>query len=394
MEKSAITGLIRFEIDSDAAPGERPESDARPPLSLAVGPQVSQTVQSVEDAGPPRPRSPLPISIRPARLSDLVALRGVRARVQLNQPDELLLPRGASWAVMSSSWPWSKPRPHVFVATSGDRLVGTAQFETVLPDQRWVLTGIGAATGVYDPAPIWEELVARAVVAAGLNGVKRLFARVDERSDVNEVLRAVGFVAYATETVLVARDLTSRRGSASLRRQEASDTWAIHQLYNAAVPRQVQYAEAYTSHRWDLDPKRRRDRIPVVSGWLIEEGHYVLGYARVATRGGSHVLELVCHPERQDVLGDLVDGALARLAAQGGRRVYCAVRGYQTEAATALEQAGFSAVMEQHLYLKYTTANVRLPVFEALPLHVEVREKLPKRVPSFLHGQPRDESAT
>ena len=97
---------------------------------------------------------------------------------------------------------------------------------------------------------------------------------------------------------------------------------------------------------------------------------------------------------RYDLLNDLIDGVLGRLGANGARRVMCAVRGYQQEAVTALERAGFAPVMVQTLYLKYTTANVRLPVFEAVPLHVDVREKLPKRVPTFLHGQPSDESAT
>jgi hypothetical protein len=163
-------------------------------------------------------------------------------------------------------------------------------------------------------------------------------------------------------------------------------------LYNAAVPRQVQYAEAYTSHRWDLDPKRRRERVAGVTGWLIAEGHHVVGYARIASARRCDVLELVLHPDRLDVLDDLIQGAIAR--AGGGRRVYCTVRAYQTEAIAALERAGFRVVMEQDVYLKYTTANVRLPVFESVPLHVEVRDKLPKRVPTFLHGQPQDETAT
>jgi flagellar biosynthetic protein FliQ len=45
------------------------------------------------------------------------------------------------------------------------------------------------------------------------------------------------------------------------------------------------------------------------------------------------------------------------------------------------------------LLVKYTTATVRLPAFETVPFHVDVRDKLPQRVPSFLHGRPRDGSA-
>ena len=391
MEKSAISGDTRFEIDADPALTERPAADARPASPI---PDVDEVERPGTEANPPRGGAPLALVVRPVRLLDVKGVGGLRSQVRLNQPEALLGPHGLTRDALTAVTPWPRPRPHVLVAEAGGRLVGLVEFEAILPDQRWVLTGLAAANGVYDAVPVWEELVSRGVVAAGLRGVKRLFARVDERSEINEVLRAVAFATYASETVLIARDLPLRRATARLRRQEPSDTWAIHQLYNAAVPRQVQYAEAYTSHRWDLDPKRRRDRMAGVTGWLIEEGHHVVGYARLASRGSTHVLELVFHPERPDVLEELVEGTLARIGAQGGRTVYCAVRGYQAEAVTALEQAGFTAVMEQNLYLKYTTANVRLPVFEAVPLHVEVREKLPKRVPTFLHGQPRDESAT
>jgi hypothetical protein len=85
---------------------------------------------------------------------------------------------------------------------------------------------------------------------------------------------------------------------------------------------------------------------------------------------------------------------LASLPGPPAKRVFCAVRGYQAELATALETRGFAPILEQDLLLKYTTANVRLPAFEVVPFYVDVRERLPKRVPSFLHGQPRDESAT
>lgn len=391
MEKGAISGMTRYEIDSDAADGGRTISDARA-ADVATPPQSADDSIYGDRRRPGQ--SPLALTVRSARLRDVTGLRSIRSRVRLNQPESSLLPRGPVQSAIVSRLPGSRTRPRVFVAVASGTLVGYAQFEPTLPDQRWVLTGLGAATGVYDAEPVWEELVARGVVAAGLSGVKRLFARVDVRSEVGDVLRAVGFVPYASETVLVTRRLTRRRAGPGLRCQNAADTWAIHQLYNAAVPRQVQYAEAYTSHRWDLDPKRHRERIASISGWLIEEGHHVVAYARIASRAGQHVVEFVCQPERLDLLEDLIDGVLGQIEARGGGRVFCTVRGYQLEAVTALEQAGFTAVMEQNLYLKYTTASVRLPVFETVPLHVDVREKLPKRVPTFLHGQPGDESAT
>lgn len=48
-----------------------------------------------------------------------------------------------------------------------------------------------------------------------------------------------------------------------------------------------------------------------------------------------------------------------------------------------LESRGFDPVMEQDLLVKYTTATARAPHFELLPLHSDVIERSPKRVPSF-----------
>jgi hypothetical protein len=389
METRATAGVARLESDLVSAASERQPLDAR--LTDLSSPTSDATEASDHLRGN-RPATRPALVVRPVRLGDLSALGGLHSLPRLDQPDSLLAPIGAVRAGVNAVTPFVRNRPRVFVALNGRAVVGFARFEAILPDQRWVLGALGFADDGPDPADVVEALITRAVVFAGRNGVKRLFARVDSRSELCDLLRQIGFVAFTSETILVGHDLTAVRPPASLQRQDASDTWAIHQLYNAAVPRQVQYAEAYTSHRWDLDPKRRRERVAGVSGWLIAEGHHVVGYARIASARRCDVLELVFHPERLDVLDDLIQGALAR--AVSGRRVYCTVRAYQAEAITALERAGFQVVMEQDVYLKYTTANVRLPVFESVPLHVEVRDKLPKRVPTFLHGQPQDETAT
>ena len=337
----------------------------------------------------------LPLDVRAVGLVDLPGLRRLDVLHRLNQPETQLVPYSPLRAGLRAAVPGFRGRRPAFVACAGDRLVGFAQFVPVPPDQRWLLIALGASVGVFDAEPVWDALLTHAVRAAGLRGVKRLYARAPQGVPVAAALRALAWAPYASETIFAAHDLDRppRRGS-PLRPQEPSDTWAIHQLYSAAVPREVQYAEAYTSHRWDARAHAARQRGVTVGGWLVEEGHHLIGYARASSRAGTHVIELVYHPERTEVLNDLIPGVLAALPDRPARRVYCAVRGYQAEAATALEDRGFAPMLEQELLVKYTTASVRLPVVETVPFHVEVRDKLPQRVPSFLHGQPRDESAT
>lgn len=335
------------------------------------------------------------IEVRAARPGDLAALRRLSILHRLDQPEAQLVPYSSLRTGVVALVPGLRGQRPFLVACALGQLVGFAQFQTLRPDQRWQLVAVGARPGI-DVRLVWDALLAQGVKNAGLRGVKRLYARAPQSSPVTPVLRGLGWAPYAAETVY-ARQITARPSSdpagPPLRPQEPADTWAIHQLYNAAVPRQVQYAEAFTSHRWDARSRRGAPDGSTAAGWLVEEGHHVVGYVRAVSRGGIHVLELVYHPERPEVVGALIDGVLAHVPAPI-TCVYCAVRGYQAEAETALRARGFAAVLEQELHIKYTTANVRLPSLEVVPFRVDVRDKLPQRVPSFLHGQPRDESAT
>jgi len=371
------------------------------PLSeLSAGVLATLPVAEIRGAGnklprPPEPQGPIiSLTVRSARLSDIAKLRAVGDINRLNQPEAQLESFHQFGSMINVSGPWLGGRRRFFVADGGERIVGFAHFQPMAPDRRWLLTTLGSATGVYNARPVWDALLSHAIIDAGLRGVKRLYARAPTQSPIVPALLLTGFVPYAQETILAA--LLSNKPSSvdKLQPQEEGDTWAIHQLYNAAVPRQVQYAEAYTSHRWDLRGRDGESRSRRIAGWLIEEGHDVVGYARTRSRGGNHVVELVHHPERVALLPALIDGALAGLSASQGMRVLCAVRGYQAEVATLLHARGFASILEQDLHVKYTTANVRLPAFEQAPFHLEVRDKLPKRVPSFLHGTPRDESVT
>jgi hypothetical protein len=333
--------------------------------------------------------------VRSARVTDIVRLVRVPTVLRLHEPEiNLGRPYRPGRSVASPLLHWRSSRPRLFVAFAGDRLVGFAHWQPVPPDRRWQLISLGSATGVYDAAPVWEELIRHATTAAGLRGVKRLYARVPIGSPVMEPVRRVGFAAYASETVFLAQQLHSAPAMLPLRSQEQTDTWAIHQLYNSAVPKQVQFAEAWTSHRWDVRTGGSAGKI-VTRGWLAEEGHQLLGYVRVTSHGATHVMDLIYSPDHHQIVPDLLDGVIARLRGLTRvGRVYCALRGYQAEAVSALAERGFDPVVEQDLHVKYTTANARVPQLETVTFHAEVVERLPKRVPSFLHGKPGDGTAS
>jgi hypothetical protein len=281
----------------------------------------------------------------------------------------------------------------------GDRLVGFVQFQPRDPDERWVVVALGTAVGVYESDPVIEALLEHGVRGAGLRGVKRLYARVPQGEPLMGAFRRQAWTPYASETVYSTNQpRLARDGDAALRPQTPSDTWAIHQLYNAAVPKPVYDAEALTSHHWDLKPAKAARAKLETSGWLLEDGHTLVGYARITSSSRSSsracLIELIYHPDRTDSLPELVDRALEIAGGRMSSRIFCAVRGYQAELATSLEERGFRPGVEQDLLIKYTTATIRLPVVEAVPFQLEVGEKIPQRVPTFLQGRSGDGAAS
>ena len=334
---------------------------------------------------------PLPFTVGRVEFRDLPDLYRLPGIELLNQPDSLLTPFSPWRAALRSRLRWPRSRRRVLVARTNERVIGVALFQPLRPDQRWRLDAVGATAGIYDPHPVVQELIRQGITVAGLNGVKRLYARTPSGAFCRSALRVLGFAPYATETVLVASGLVPRRRPLSVRAQVPADTWAIHQLYSAIAPRQVQYAEALTSDRWEVTGTSAS--LPV-QGLVIEEGHHIVAMARISSRNGSYRFEVLIHPERADVIEELLDGVAAYLAERPAGRVYAAVRGYQQEVVAGLVARGMTVLHEQELVVKYTTANVRLPAYEALPAASLVREGVPHRVPTFLQIQPDDETVT
>lgn len=338
----------------------------------------------------------LPLIVRHVRLTDLLELRTLRPIFELNQPTNRLKPFNALGDGLLAALPGQRSRRPAYVARVGDRLVGFAEFRPRDPDDRWIVVAIGTSVGVYESDPVIEALLEHGVRSAGLRGVKRLYAKAPRDYPLLTAFRRQAWTPYATETIYAAdQPRTTAPASGSLRPQVGSDAWAIHQLYAATVPKPVQDAEALTSHHWDLRAKARTMPVTAgsVGGWLLEEGHVLIGYARISVSAGAALLDVLYKPDRPDVLIDLINSALEVARPGSSRRVYCAVRGYQAELATSLEDRGFLPEIEQDLLIKYTTATVRLPIVDAVQFQLEVGEKIPQRVPTFLQGRSGDGAA-
>ena len=151
-----------FIIGSNARSPERDDSDRSP---SAESPSERSSLlwhPSGADEEPEPSFSPLSLVVRSARLTDIVSLARVPAVLRLNQPEINLIAYRPARLAARPLQRWRQNGPHLFVACAGDRLVGFAHWQPVLPDRRWQLIALGSSTGVYDAGPVWEELVRHA----------------------------------------------------------------------------------------------------------------------------------------------------------------------------------------------------------------------------------------
>ncbi|HEV2067338.1 MAG TPA: hypothetical protein VGR08_10935 [Thermomicrobiales bacterium] len=354
--------------------------------------QTSQASVPLRKGASPEANEPLlDLHVRKVRWTDAFAISSIRQRYLLNQPNTHWRGSAPTQLSLRRLLPFPSSSARCFVACADRRLVGYAIFDVIGADQRWVLEGIGANLGIYEAEPVLDELLRVAVISAGLEGTKRLYARVPDGSGILSAVRRSGFTPYAAESILGSTLVPIAHARPGIRRQSPSDLWSIHQLYMATVPKQVQYAEALTSHHWDL--RARSSGAGRSSGWLVEDGYQAVAYMRAESSPEGHVLECLVHPDHRDVFGDLLATTCADLGVTAARRILVVVRGYQRELLPYLTSMGFVLRLEQDVHVKYTTAPARISVSSALSVGVEVKEPAGKRVPTFLHGQPSDPSS-
>ncbi|MGC4104937.1 MAG: hypothetical protein QM753_01105 [Thermomicrobiales bacterium] len=338
----------------------------------------------------------IPIDVRLVALRDLLPLHSISERFALDMPFGDMVDDDPMRVGLRQIVPFMRHDHPMVVARTDRRLLGYASFQVVGPDQRWLLCAVGSNMGIFEADPLWEELLRGAIVTAGLDGTKRLFARLPSGCPVLPAARRIGFTPYVSETVwasaLVPIAQWSRRRG--VRRQTQSDVWSIHQLYMVAVPRQVQYAEAITSHSWDLAAQSLPGGARV-AGWLVEADQQVAAYARVLSYPSAHAIEVLVLPEQREVFRQLLSAVFSELGQLPARRVYLTLRGYQAELCPVLEEFGMSVHLEQDVHIKYTTAttaaatsNVNLSPFSA-----DVKEPSAKRVPTFIKKANPDPSS-
>ena len=362
-------------------------------------------------------RGSLPVVIRPVAPRDLPGLMQMaRGGVRFDQPESILAGYSPLGGLLLGRWVPSRLRRwrvRTYVARCANSPCAFVQVRDRATPRQWHILHLGAvergpAGSAGGRVDLWTALLDYVTVAAGRRGIHRLYARLPgsaASSGAAEAFRAAGYSRYGEEALYLLRgwrgdpagdgDGGTRDATAGLveatppRPQAPGDTWAVHRLYTLTAPKPAQYAEAYTSHRWELAGQgwlRPRGGLREW-GFLVERGHELAVYCRVGRQGNRSRLEFLFDPDDRDLLAPTLDAVLAWLAPGPHEQVYCAVQEFQQELGAALEARGFEPLGVQELLVRYTTVAVRAPAPHARPVLEKVRGGVPAHVSSWL-GRP------
>ncbi len=343
------------------------------PGPRAVDPEAGQSQRNAANA--------TDLDIHELRLSDCGSVGSLPHRFELRHPESDGDQPGALQLIVRRLLSGEESRSPLYVARNvkTKQCVGTLQCVQQGVDDRWYLHYLASQEGVGDGNAVHVALLEHAIGEAGWRGARRLMARSDFDSPLTGVLRSVGFAAFAREYVYVLSGVPGGTSGKRVRVQEKSDVWSIHQLYLQTTPRDVQSAEALTSHVWDTDTEGRSRR-----GWFVPTESGASAYIRVRTTRRQHLLDVMYLPEARPQLPDLFHAVFHTLANESSRPVYVMVRGYQQDLDSLLTTMGFDLESDQLMMVRYTTvpvpASVRpLEAFERL----RPAEADGQRVPSF-----------
>lgn len=324
--------------------------------------------------------------VRSYRLLDSPSLGRFPFRYELHHPEsDVDQPRLMQLVTRKLFAGENSSRPLFVAQYAGNReLAGALQCQQQGADDRWYLQYLATAESLESDSGTPIALLEHAIAEAGWCGSRRIMARSAVDSALAGTLRSTGFSAFCHEYVYSAHAAPAGELRRMVRIQEASDVWGIHQLYLQTTPRDVQNAEALTSHEWDVDLEGRTRR-----GWFIATEGAPSAYVRVRTSRRHHRLDAMFVSGARSQLKTLFNAVFAALAAETPRPIFIAMRGYQQELESVIEELGFQLDADQLMMVRYTTVSVPARTTEGFEL-LPARESDPRRVPSFYVREPHE----
>lgn len=252
----------------------------------------------------------------------------------------------------------------------GRRMAGFAQARMRKESSEADVVYLTPSPSVAEEAvAVWCRLLENLCLAAGEQGIQRIFAHLPEDGPEVEAFQQVGFSIYTREDVFrllqMPSDL-SHPERRTVRPQQPTDNWGLQGLYAAVAPRLVQQAENLTARGWEATPgswlrqAKREDHV-------MEDKGEVIGYLRIRKGQTGHWLTMLLHPQAYERADELVKQSLSLLAEYPPRPIYCCLPRYQGGLRVPLEAKGFQLFASQCAMVKHTTVRVKEPALKLVP---------------------------
>jgi len=186
----------------------------------------------------------------------------------------------------------------------------------------------------------------------------RIYARAAEDSDIEGVLRRVGFTVISREEVfgLSQRDEPAPSPQpAGLRPATPQDDWALGELYRQAVPQLVRRTEELPFRRF-ATPGSGLAALGPIGEYVWVERDRIITYLGLCSSPKSHWLEVVVLPERHVDTLPYIRYMLTLSDRSPLVPVYCPVPDYGAGLGWVLRRLGFEAYARQVLLVAHTAA--------------------------------------
>lgn len=203
---------------------------------------------------------------------------------------------------------------------------------------------------------VWCRLLENLCLAAGEQGIQRIFAHLPEDGPEVGAFQQVGFSIYTREDIFRLVQMTSDLSHLEMRTvrpRQSTDDWGLQGLYAAVAPRLVQQTENLTARGWE--------------GYVMEDKGEVAGYLRIRKGRAGYWLTMLLHPQAYERADELVVQSLSLLAEYPPRPIYCCLPRYQGGLRAPLEAKGFQPFASQCAMIKHTTVRVKEPALKLVP---------------------------
>jgi len=314
--------------------------------------------------------------IRPVTLSDIWTLRRKpRSQVTLYNEAMLASPHRPFWFALRcwlegsaqdcATYVYREGALSAVVQSIGRR--GRPEHDVAL------MAAYGGGNGHPTDPDVWFRLLESLCAEVGAARIQRIYAALPQRhNELREIFRQAGFTGYTQQSVLRLDGPDWDQGTtlAPMRPQSNHDVWAIHKLYGAVTPRQVQLFEARDARSWML-PLDRVWRRPYRNAWVLGAGDRMVAYLHRTTGPVGHVFSLLIRPDAREQMTDVLRFGLAQI--HDALPVYLILRDYQQELFLPAGDLGFHPVADHTLLCKQTTVAARrsllTPVLESPETH-------------------------